>query len=140
MRLYLSIIDTVSMDERLKSFLREQFREAGREYARARDAYQSGRKSAETEDDTNEGTNGENSKQTVASEQEITDNSKPDISTPVSALPCNETGQARIVCRRDAEKRAVRIDTEAHPACFESGHPDCEGCVRDIRSGIVETW
>lgn len=121
------------MDERLKSFLRKQFREAGREYARARDAYQSGQKCAETEDNTDSVTNGQENQNEATSEQE-------EMDTPSSVFACDDTGQVRIVCRRAAEKRSVTVDSEARPSCFESGHPDCEGCVRDIRDGIVETW
>ena len=55
-------------------------------------------------------------------------------------LPTDDDGRARIVCRRYAEKRAVAVDDEGRPACFEAGHPDCEGCVEDVRDGIVETW
>ena len=51
-----------------------------------------------------------------------------------------ENGKARIVCRRYAERRAVRLDSDSRPFCFEDGHPDCEGCVEDIRDGTVETW
>ncbi len=57
----------------------------------------------------------------------------------LTELPTTE-GKARIVCRRHAEKRAVRLDSEARPDCFEAGHPDCEGCVEDIRDGCIETW
>ncbi|ERG98680.1 MAG: hypothetical protein J07HQX50_02725, partial [Haloquadratum sp. J07HQX50] len=39
-----------------------------------------------------------------------------------------------------AEKRAIEIDSEGCPECFESEHPDCESCRRDITEGIVETW
>ena len=46
---------------------------------------------------------------------------------------------ARIVCRRYAQKRTVVLDGY-EPDCFETGHPDCEGCVEDIREGSVETW
>lgn len=49
-------------------------------------------------------------------------------------------GEARIVCRRHAEKRAVTLDGDARPDCFEAGHPDCEGCVEDIRDGCIQTW
>ncbi|WP_331234523.1 DUF7091 family protein [Natronorarus salvus] len=49
-------------------------------------------------------------------------------------------GRARIVCRRYAERRAVEVDDHARPSCYEPGHPDCEGCVEDIRTGSVETW
>jgi hypothetical protein len=55
-------------------------------------------------------------------------------------LPTDDEGRARVVCRRHAERRAVVLDEEARPACFEAGHPDCEGCVEDIRDGRVETW
>lgn len=55
-------------------------------------------------------------------------------------LPQNDDGKARIVCRRYAERRAVELDTEARPACFDPDHPDCEGCVRDVRDGRIETW
>jgi hypothetical protein len=56
------------------------------------------------------------------------------------SLPRDEAGRARIVCRRHADKRAAATDREGRPACFEAGHPDCEGCAEDIRDGIVETW
>ncbi len=56
-----------------------------------------------------------------------------------SELPTTD-GKARLVCRRHAEKRAVRLDTESRPECFEPGHTDCEGCVEDIREGCIETW
>ncbi|MFB6219772.1 MAG: hypothetical protein ABEH77_11480 [Halobacteriaceae archaeon] len=55
-------------------------------------------------------------------------------------LPGDEAGRARIVCRRHAERRAVFLDGEACPECYEAGHPACEGCVEDIRLGQVETW
>lgn len=58
----------------------------------------------------------------------------------VADLPTDENGKARIVCRRHAEQRAVEVDSEARPSCFEAGHPDCEGCVEDIREGCIETW
>ncbi|WP_049998061.1 DUF7091 family protein [Halococcus sediminicola] len=46
---------------------------------------------------------------------------------------------ARIVCRRYAQKRTVVLDGY-EPDCFEAGHPDCEGCLEDVREGSVETW
>jgi hypothetical protein len=55
-------------------------------------------------------------------------------------LPIDDDGNARIVCRRHAERRAVSIDGKGRPDCFEAGHPDCEGCLEDIRDGRVETW
>jgi hypothetical protein len=55
-------------------------------------------------------------------------------------LPVDEAGQARIVCRRHAERRAVHVDNEGRPECYEAGHPDCEGCVEDITDACIETW
>ena len=46
----------------------------------------------------------------------------------------------RIVCRRYAEKREVSLDVAGCPSCFDSSHPDCQGCVEDIESGRIETW
>jgi len=57
-----------------------------------------------------------------------------------SGLPTDDSGRAKIVCRRHAERRAVRLDVDARPGCYESGHPDCEGCVEDIRDSCIETW
>lgn len=59
--------------------------------------------------------------------------------TTRSDLPV-ENGRVRIVCRRHAERRAVRLDGDNRPTCFEGGHPDCEGCVEDIHDGCIETW
>jgi hypothetical protein len=55
-------------------------------------------------------------------------------------LPRDGEGRVRIVCRRAAERRAVALDEVGRPACFEAGHPDCEGCLEDVREGVVETW
>lgn len=55
-------------------------------------------------------------------------------------LPLDEAGQARIVCRRHAERRAVHVDDEGRPECYEDGHPDCDGCVEDIADASIETW
>lgn len=52
----------------------------------------------------------------------------------------DEAGNAHIVCRRHAERRAVPIDEEGHPPCFDPDHQDCRGCVEDIRDGLIETW
>lgn len=57
-----------------------------------------------------------------------------------AGLPEDDAGRARIVCRRYAERRAVRLDEEFRPACYEAGQPDCEGCLEDVREGRVETW
>jgi len=58
----------------------------------------------------------------------------------LSQLPTDEAGNAKIVCRRHAEKRAVPIDSEGRPECFDPEHPDCRGCVEDIREERIETW
>jgi len=100
------------MDDRLEHILRRKLREAGRQYARARDAYRDGKDSTES-----------NSHDAVA-----------------DSLPRDDEGRVRLVCRRHAERRAVAIDDEGQPSCYDAGHPDCEGCVADIRDGIVETW
>ncbi|MBV0902360.1 DUF7091 family protein [Haloarcula salina] len=57
-----------------------------------------------------------------------------------AGLPRDEEGRARIVCRRHAEYRATAMDEEARPVCFDAEHPDCQGCVEDIRDGTIETW
>jgi len=100
------------MDDRLERLVRQKIREAGRQYARARDAYREGR-------DSNPGRERD--------------------AVPES-LPRDDDGRLRIVCRRHAERRGVAVDDEGHPACFEPGHPDCEGCVEDVGDGIVEVW
>ena len=100
------------MDDRLEGLLRRKFRAAGRQYARARDAYREGRDDGDAESETD----------------------------PVASLPRDDEGRARLVCRRHADRRAVAVDDEGRPACFEVGHPDCEGCAEDVRDGIVETW
>ncbi|WP_396613268.1 hypothetical protein ACH9L7_11710 [Haloferax sp. S1W] len=61
-------------------------------------------------------------------------------SDAVDSLPKDGEGRAKIVCRRHVERRAVAIDAEGRPACFDPDHPDCQGCVEDVREGIVETW
>lgn len=58
----------------------------------------------------------------------------------LSGLPTDEDGRARIVCRRHAERRAVSLDDEGRPECYDPEHPDCRGCVEDIREGQIETW
>ena len=55
-------------------------------------------------------------------------------------LPTDSEGRAKLVCRRHAERRAAVVDAEGKPSCFDADHPDCRGCVEDIREGIVETW
>lgn len=55
-------------------------------------------------------------------------------------LPTDESGRARIVCRRYAEQRAVSVDDAGRPACFDPDHQDCRGCVEDLREARIETW
>jgi len=55
-------------------------------------------------------------------------------------LPTDGEGRARLVCRRHAERRAVAVDEQGRPACFDPDHQDCRGCVEDIREGRIETW
>ena len=61
-------------------------------------------------------------------------------SDPVASLPRDAEGRAKIVCRRHVERRAVTVDAQGRPACFDHDHPDCQGCAEDVREGIVETW
>ncbi|ELZ94980.1 hypothetical protein C440_07887 [Haloferax mucosum ATCC BAA-1512] len=58
----------------------------------------------------------------------------------LDSLPRDDDGRAKIVCRRHVERRAAAIDAAGRPACFDPDHPDCQGCVEDIREGVVETW
>jgi hypothetical protein len=58
----------------------------------------------------------------------------------LAEVPTDADGNARIVCRRHASRRAVALDAQGRPSCFESDHPDCEGCVEDLRAGRIETW
>ena len=100
------------MDDRLERVIRQQLRKAGRQFEEAKRAYAEGRGDPEGR---NPGPN-------------------------LYDLPTDDDGRARIVCRRHAEKRSVTVDAEGRPVCFESGHPDCEGCAEDVRDGYVETW
>jgi hypothetical protein len=58
----------------------------------------------------------------------------------LAELPTDEEGRAKLVCRRHAERRAVPLDSEGRPACYDADHPDCQGCLEDVQSGHVETW
>lgn len=98
------------MDEGFEQFVRDRLREFGKEYERTRRAYAEGKREADESSDA------------------------------ASALPVDEEGRLRLVCRRYAEKRAVAVDEAARPACFDADHVDCVGCVEDIRAGVVETW
>ncbi|WP_122088999.1 DUF7091 family protein [Halalkalicoccus subterraneus] len=55
-------------------------------------------------------------------------------------VPRDESDRARIVCRRYAEKRAVELDDDDRPTCYEDGHPDCEGCLEDLHNETIESW
>lgn len=59
--------------------------------------------------------------------------------TAEDELPIDD-GKLRLVCRRHAEQRAVPLDSDGRPVCYEAGHADCEGCVEDLRAGRIETW
>lgn len=102
------------MDDRLGRVIRQQLREAGRQFEEAKRAYGEAREEAADSD--------------TGGEADSFD------------LPTDDDGDARIVCRRYAEKRAVAVDDDGRPACFDPTHPDCEGCAEDIRQGVVETW
>ena len=63
-----------------------------------------------------------------------------EIAKNTRSLPSDEAGRVKIVCRRHAEQRAAKLDDEYRPACYEAGHPDCEGCAEDVREGRIEIW
>ena len=104
--------ETNGMDDRLEHVIRQQLRKAGKQFEEAKRAYAEGR------DDSDGDTAG----------------------AARFDLPTDESGRARIVCRRHAERRTVPVDAEGRPTCFASGHPDCKGCAEDVRDGVVETW
>ncbi|WP_435360188.1 DUF7091 family protein [Haloarchaeobius sp. DFWS5] len=83
-------------------FFRKALRSAGRQYAKSREEFTTGRK--------------------------------------VSRLPRDEYDRVQIVCRRYAEERAVPLNKAAVPECFDPENPDCQGCLEDIREGVIETW
>lgn len=111
-RSYIPRAETGGMDDRLERVIRQQLRKAGKQFEEAKRAY------AEGKDDSDYDNAG----------------------TDTYDLPSDEEGRARIVCRRHAERRAIPVDGEGRPACFEPDHPDCEGCAEDVREGFVETW
>ena len=103
----------MTLTDRLRRVLRQQARKAGREYARTREAYREG----------------------------WADGSRPAPAAPADfGLPDDGDGNARIVCRRYAERRAVGVDVRGRPACFEADNVDCEGCAEDVREGRVQSW
>ncbi|MFB6130713.1 MAG: hypothetical protein ABEJ28_07840 [Salinigranum sp.] len=93
-------------------YLRSALRSAGRQYEAARRAYREGRADP--------------------------DDAAPDGADP--GLPRDDDGRVRIVCRLHAEKRAVDLDDDGRPGCFDPDFPDCRGCAEDVREGVVETW
>ncbi|RQG92815.1 hypothetical protein EA462_00880 [Natrarchaeobius halalkaliphilus] len=98
---------------RLERFLRSKLREAGEEYEQLR-----------------ESTDGQLEEAREAYR----------VAKNARRLPTDDAGRARIVCRRYAQQRAAMIDERYRPACYEADHPDCEGCVEDVREGRIETW
>jgi hypothetical protein len=113
-------------DGRLASFLKRTARNAGRRYAEIRHSYREGRESSERAEDTPGG----------ARDPTPEPEPRPDL----SYLPRDADGNVRLVCRRYAEKRAVAVDEAGRPECFDADHPDCQGCVEDVRDAAVETW
>ncbi|MFW6321016.1 MAG: DUF7091 family protein [Halohasta sp.] len=63
-----------------------------------------------------------------------------ELQETIANLPVDESGRAKLVCRRYAERRAVEVDEKGRPACFDPDHTDCVGCAEDIRDGVIETW
>ncbi|MFB6133931.1 MAG: hypothetical protein ABEJ55_02975 [Halanaeroarchaeum sp.] len=55
------------------------------------------------------------------------------------ALPTDDEGRVKIVCRLNAEPRAVALEA-GRPECYDGGHPACESCLGDIEAGVIETW
>ncbi|RQH01829.1 DUF7091 family protein [Natrarchaeobius oligotrophus] len=100
-------------DRRLERFLRSTLRDAG-------EGYQQMRESTDTQ---------------LEQAREAYRTAK-----HARGLPTDDDGRVRIVCRRHVERRAAKLDDEYRPACFEDGHPDCEGCAEDVREGRIETW
>ena len=111
-RTYIPRAETEGMDDRLERVIRQQLRKAGKQFEEAKRAYSEGKGDPDNEN----------------------------AGTVKYELPSDEEGRARIVCRRYAERRAIPVDSEGRPACFDADHPDCEGCAEDIRERFVETW
>lgn len=103
------------MDDRLERFLRTKLREAGKRFEEQRNS----------------------ANEQMSEARDAYRNARDAVSAD---LPTDEKGRAKLVCRRYAERRAALIDREGRPACFEADHPACEGCVEDVREGVVETW
>ncbi|WP_280537659.1 hypothetical protein [Halopenitus sp. POP-27] len=112
------------MDEGIERALRRGLRRAGREFESAKRAYRSGVEDAEP-DDVAPGSDDPDVDRTGADRFD---------------LPTDADGNARIVCRRHAETRAVPVAEDGTPACFDADHPDCAGCLEDVREDRIETW
>jgi hypothetical protein len=100
----------MTLRDRLERVIRQQARKAGRQYAESKRAYEDGQSDGARVDPRD------------------------------FDLPSDADGNARIVCRRYVEERAVPVRADGCPGCFESGHPDCEGCAEDVREGRIESW
>ncbi|ELY98804.1 DUF7091 family protein [Natrialba asiatica] len=100
-------------DRRLTRFLRSKLQAAGEQYEQAR---------------------GSTDRQLEEAQQAY------EVAKNARQLPSDGKGRTQIVCRRYAERRAAMLDDQYRPACYEADHPDCEGCVEDIRAGRIETW
>lgn len=100
--------------DRVEQLVRKKLRAAGRQYEQVRQAYRDGESTVLTNGSRSDGL--------------------PDH------IPRDSAGRPRIVCRRYAEHRAVGLDEHDRPSCYDSGHPDCEGCVEDLHDGTIETW
>ncbi|SEH49423.1 hypothetical protein SAMN05192561_10373 [Halopenitus malekzadehii] len=108
------------MDEGIERALRRGLRRAGREFESAKRAYRSGLEDGDGAESDRSGTD-----RTGADRFD---------------LPTDADGNARIVCRRHAETRAVPVAEDGTPACFDADHPDCAGCLEDVREDRIETW
>lgn len=112
----------MSNRRRLERLIQQKFRDAGRQWAEARREFEAARDDARPDTDARADTDAGNRLDAVAD------------------LPTDDDGRARIVCRRYAERRAVDLDRDARPHCFDPEHVDCQGCLEDVRDGRVETW
>lgn len=102
-------------DGPIAGMLKRAARRAGRRYGEIRSSYRDGREAGDPEHPAA-------------------------VDADLSYLPRDEDGRAKLVCRRHAEKRSVAVDDAGRPSCFDPDHPDCRGCVEDVRDGQVETW
>jgi len=124
---------------RLARLMKQTARKAGRRYAEIRHSYEAGQR--ETAGDGGATTDGaSDGASTPDPDSPVADHYDDAPPADTDYLPVDDEGRARLVCRRYAEKRAVAVDAQGRPPCFDPGHPDCQGCVEDVRDGRVETW